>query len=484
MRRTAPLPVQSPRRLGGEEFDRQGRGSMSSALEQYQHAERYVNSLIMGPPSPPAGTPPEEIRARAVARLERLRAFLAYLGNPQRTYRTIHIAGTSGKGSTSTFTASILIAAGFRTGTHVSPYLQVATEKLQIDGQIVSAARYAALVDAMRESIEAWVADGHERPNYGEFWVAMTYRYFAEEQVDVAVIEVGAGGRFDVTNVIEPDVAAVTSIGYDHTVTLGSTLPEIAWHKAGIIKPGSIAVTAVSDPEALPVIEREAQEQGVELRYVRIGVEYDEVTSDEHGTSFVDRGSSRRFQVRLPGTFQAANAATAIAVARAFDAARVTDDVIGSGLESMRFPGRMETVQRDPLVLLDGAHNPEKVASLVRNLDTLYPDRRRILVFGALESKSYQEMLESLLPKTDILIATAPRVFAKPSTTAAEIAALAPANLHVEAIDDPIAAAGRAIELAGPNDIVIITGSLYLVGNIRERWYPTERILELGTCWP
>ncbi|HYI14476.1 MAG TPA: folylpolyglutamate synthase/dihydrofolate synthase family protein [Thermomicrobiales bacterium] len=457
---------------------------MSSALEDYRQAERYVNSLIMGPPSPPAGTPAEEIRARAVARLERLSAFLGFLGDPQRQYRTIHVAGTSGKGSTSTFTASILTAAGFRTGTHVSPYLQVATEKLQIDGQIVAASRYAALVASMRASVEAWVAAGHERPNYGEFWVAMTYRYFAEERVDVAVIEVGAGGRFDVTNVIEPDVAAVTSIGYDHTVTLGSTLPEIAWHKAGIIKPESIAVTAVSDPEALSVIEAEARQQGVELRYVRPGVEYDEIRSDEHGTSFVDRRSGRRFHVRLPGTFQAANAATAMSIARAFDAERVTDAAIESGLKATRFPGRMETVQRDPLVLLDGAHNPEKVASLVRNLDALYSSRRRILVFGALESKSYQEMLESLLPGTNVLIATSPQVFAKPSTTAAEIAALAPADLEVEAIDDPIAAANRAVELAGPNDIVVITGSLYLVGNVRERWYPTKRILELGTCWP
>lgn len=457
---------------------------MGSALEQYQCAERYVNSLIMGPPSPPAGTPPKEIRARAVARLERLRAFLDYLDNPQRRYRTIHIAGTSGKGSTSTFTASILTAAGFRTGTHVSPYLQVATEKLQIDGQIVPASRYAALVDSMRESVEAWVASGHERPNYGEFWVAMTYRYFAEERVDVAVIEVGAGGRFDVTNVIEPDVAAITSIGYDHTVTLGSTLPEIAWHKAGIIKPGSIAVSAVSEPEALPVIEAEAQAQAVELRRVRRGTEYDDVQTDQHGTSFLDAASGRRFHVQLPGSFQAANAATAIAITRAFDPERVTDESIDGGLETARFPGRMETVQRTPLVLLDGAHNPEKVASLARNLDTLYPRRRTILVFGALESKNYRDMLDSLLPRADVLIATAPKVLAKPSTTASEVAALAPPSLATEAFDDPLAAVGRAIELAAPDDLVLVTGSLYLVGNVRERWYSTERILEQGTCWP
>lgn len=458
--------------------------SVSSAIQQYQRAEQYVNGLIMGPPSPPAGTPPDEIRARAIARLERLRAFLGFLGDPQRAYRTIHVAGTSGKGSTSTFTASILSAAGFRTGTHVSPYLQVATEKLQIDGQIVSASRYSALVNSMRESVEAWVTAGHERPNYGEFWVAMTYRYFAEARVDVAVIEVGAGGRFDVTNVIEPDVAAITSIGYDHTVTLGSTLPEIAWHKAGIIKSGAIAVTAVSEPEALPAIEAEAREHGVELRRVRHGEEYDTVQSDERGTSFVDTASGRRFHVQLPGSFQAANAATAVAIARAFDPEHATDDVIAAGLDAARFPGRMETVQRAPLVLLDGAHNPEKVASLASNLKELYPGRRKLLVFGALESKSYHEMLTSLLPQASVLVATAPKVFAKPSTTAADIAALAPPDIVVEAIDDPVAAVGRALELADPNDLVVVTGSLYLVGNVRERWYPSEQILARGTCWP
>ncbi|MGH9174820.1 MAG: bifunctional folylpolyglutamate synthase/dihydrofolate synthase, partial [Vicinamibacterales bacterium] len=416
---------------------------MSSALDQYRTAERYVNGLIMGPPSPPAGTPQVEIRARATARLARLRAFLAFLGDPQHQYRTIHVAGTSGKGSTSTFTASILSAAGFRTGTHVSPYLQVATEKLQIDGQIVSAARYADLVDSMRSSVDAWTDAGHERPTYGEFWVAMTYQYFAEERVDVAVIEVGAGGRFDVTNVIEPDVAAITSIGYDHVVTLGSTLPEIAWHKAGIIKPGSVVVSAVSEPEALPVIEAEALLQGVELRRVREGQEFSDVRTTSDGTTFVDRQSGRQFRVTLPGAFQATNAATAIAIARAFDADRVTDVAIASGLERARFPGRLEVVQQQPLVVLDGAHNPEKIASLARSVDGLYPDERLILVFGALESKSYREMLETMLPRVDVLIATAPQVLAKPPTSAADIAAVAPAGLSVEAIDDPAAATAR-----------------------------------------
>jgi dihydrofolate synthase/folylpolyglutamate synthase len=453
------------------------------ALARYRQAESYVNSLIMGPPSPAPGTPPEEIRARAVARLERLRGFLAFLGNPQRAYRTVHIAGTSGKGSTTSFCASILTAAGFRTGTHVSPYLQVATEKLQVDGRIAPAERYAELVESMRESVEEWVGAGNERPNYGEFWVAMTYRYFAEERVDVAVVEVGAGGRYDVTNVIEPEVVAVTSIGYDHIATLGPTLGEIAWHKAGIIKPGSVAVTAVTDPAALQVIEAEAHAQGVELRYVRDGDAFRDVEAGEMGTSFIDARSGRRFRVGLAGAFQATNAATAVAVARAFDPA-VSDAEIASGLRAARFPGRVEVVQRSPLVLLDGAHNPEKVASLRANLAPLFGDRRIVLIFGALESKSFAEMLDIMLPDVAVLVATAPGVLAKPSVTAEQIAAHAPAGLPVWVEPDPLDAVERALELAGPGDLVLVTGSLYLVGNVRERWYPTARILAQGTCWP
>jgi dihydrofolate synthase/folylpolyglutamate synthase len=457
---------------------------MPSPLEHYQAAERYVTSLIMGPPSPPAGSSPEEIRARAIARLDRLRAFLDFLGNPQRAYRTVHIAGTSGKGSTSAFAASILSASGFRTGLHVSPYLQVATEKLQIDGALVSSERYARLVSDMRASVEAWVAAGHERPNYGEFWVAMTYRYFAEEQVDVAVIEVGAGGRFDVTNVIEPEVVAITSIGYDHMLTLGSTLPEIAWHKAGIIKPGSVAITAVTDPEPLRVIAAEAALHGVPLHHIRAGEAYDDITTDTSGTSFRDPFSGRRYRVTLPGTFQAVNAATAIAVARAFAPEHVTTDTLAAGLAATRFPGRMEVVQHQPLVLLDGAHNPEKVASLVRNLDLVFPERRRILVFGALESKSYAEMYATLAPSISALVATVPTVQAKPATTAEEIAVLAAPGLPVVVESDPPSAVARALGLATPADLVIVTGSLYLVGNVRDRWYPTADILEQGTSWP
>jgi len=379
--------------------------------------------------------------------------------------------------------AAMLTAAGYRTGCHVSPYLQVATEKLQIDGKLIPAARYAELVDSMRASVEEWVALGHERPNYGEFWVAMTYRYFAEEAVNVAVIEVGAGGRFDVTNVIEPRVAAITSIGYDHIVTLGKTLPEIAWHKAGIIKPGAKVVTAVTDNDVLQVIESEARLHDAPVTYVRLGENFTDVEASDSETSFTDTASRQRFSLSLPGTFQATNAATALAICRAFDPT-ISDSVLERGLAEARFPGRMEIVQHTPLVMLDGAHNTEKVGSLVENLRHMYPDRRLILVYGVLESKNFQEMFELLAPHVNVLIATTPRVFAKPSVDASDIGALAAGDLHVDVVTEPALAVERALALATPDDLVLVTGSLYLVGNVRDRWYPRERILEQGSSWP
>lgn len=454
------------------------------AADLYQTAERYVTGLINGPPSPAPGSTPQDIRQRALDRIARLRAFLDFLGNPHLQYRTVHIGGTSGKGSTTSLVASILDASGYRTGSHFSPYLQVATEKLQINGNIASAARYARLIQTMSEAVERWEALGHPRPTYGEFWVAMTFLYFAEEKVDIGVIEVGAGGRFDLTNVVEPEVAAVTSVGYDHVVTLGPTLADIAWHKAGIIKSGAAAVTGVTNPEALSVIQAEADKLGVALEVVRPGASFKDVATSRDGTSFLDPVSGRRFETRLSGQFQAANAALAMAAARALTDPRITDDTIAAGLAAARFPGRMEIVQESPLVILDGAHNPDKIGHMIQSLPTIAGKRRVVLVFGVLESKSYAEMYETLRPHVGALVATSPEVFAKPPAGAEDIARLVTEDIPVATENNPLVAIERALDMAGPDDVVLVTGSLYLVGNIRERWYPTNHILEQGTCWP
>ena len=284
-----------------------------SALAKYHWASRYISELIQGPPSPRPSASPEEIRARALARLDRLRQFLAFVGNPQQQYRSVHVGGTSGKGSTSALIASLLHAGGFHVGLHVSPYLQVETEKLQIDGRLLPAERFAEHVGALDGEIKRWVAQGGPPLTYGEFWVALTFFSFAREALDWAVIEVGAGGRFDLTNVLLSDVAVITSIGLDHMRSLGGTIPEIAWHKAGIIKPGRPAVTTVTKPDALEVIAREATETGSKLTHVLEGREFDVLSTGADGTRVLDRESGVTFATVLPGHFQGANVAAAVA---------------------------------------------------------------------------------------------------------------------------------------------------------------------------
>jgi dihydrofolate synthase/folylpolyglutamate synthase len=236
------------------------------------------------------------------------------------------------------------------------------------------------------------------------------------------------------------------------------------------------------------VIEAEAVTVGVELQRILPGASYRAVETGPTGTSFFDVAAGRRFSVPLPGTFQAANGALAAAVVRAtVGGDAISDDVIQQGFDNTRFPGRLELVQDEPTVVLDGAHNPQKIAGLVENLDLLFPDRRLIAVFGVLEAKNFSEMLDTLAPRLSALVATVPLVFAKPPVSAGLLAERARVHTSipvVEAHEQPRAALQRALALAQPGDVVLVTGSLYLVGNVREHWFSTADILNQGTMWP
>ncbi|CCF82546.1 bifunctional folylpolyglutamate synthase/dihydrofolate synthase [Nitrolancea hollandica] len=458
------------------------------SLARYRWASDFINGLIQGPPSPPPDATAGEIRARAIARVDRLRRFLAFLGNPQSRFRAIHVGGTCGKGSTSAYIASILTSAGYRTGLHVSPYIQVETEKLQIDRRLMPADDFATHVADLAAEVERWNAQGGERVTYGEFWVALTFFALMQEAVDFAVIEVGAGGRFDLTNVLEPDIAVITSVGIDHVRTLGHTIPEIAWHKAGIIKPGGIAVTTVNDPAALEVITREATEQQARLIHLVEGRDYRLGGTGETGTWLVDLPSERVFHLPLPGAFQAANAAAAIGAVRALpnlSAGPVPDEVIDAGLAATRFPGRMEIVQDCPQVVLDGAHSPEKMANLMASIPSLGDPERRILVLGALSGHDYRSMAEIAARRAHEVIVTAPKAVERASAPAEEIADIVRGiGLPVTIVIDPEEALSLALRRAGCNDQILVTGSLYLVGAAREHWYRSDDIVRTGTCWP
>ena len=457
------------------------------AIADYRAALARTDGLIDR--SPPPKTP-EAVRERAEHRMARLRTLLAAFGDPHLAYPVVHIAGTSGKGSTAVAAAAILTASGLRTGLHTSPYLQVATEKLQIDGALIDASTFRAVVD---EVIAAAGRIGIERVTYGEVWFVLVALTFARASVDAAVIEVGAGGRFDLTNVVSPAVSVITSIGLDHTETLGGTIPEIAWHKAGIIKPGTPVVSAVADADALAVIAREADSTGARLVRVVPGETFDDTPIGEG--RFAWRETDRlpeSYETTMPGRFQTVNAATALAAVRLLPPAigRLTPETVRAGLKAARIPGRFERVQSDPDVVLDGAHNPQKMSALVADLRAWKDEHRPsrlIVVIGILESKQHDAMLAELSAVADEIVTTSPRVLAKPGATAHDLTRAARGQGFagpIAALDDPQEALDAAIRSAGPGDRVVVTGSLYLVGNVRGRWYPDDRIVVQRTPWP
>ena len=456
------------------------------ALERYRQALEYLDSFIHGPAESLVPKDPSELHASRLRRLPRVSRFLELLGRPQDAFTTIHVGGTSGKGSTSILIGSILRAAGYRVGVHTTPYLQSPVEKLMVDGRYIHPEELATLVEEMRPVVAQMTHEGiHGPPLYGDLWVGLTLAHFARRRVDYAVVEVGVGGRYDATNVLHPRVSVITNVSYDHVPTLGNTLEEIAWHKAGIIKPRTPAVTGITQPGPLAVVEREAQEQGARLW--RLGREFSYQVKDVSrlGSVFDYHGPTANYydlEISLLGAHQVTNAVLGLAALEALQGQDVCipEEAIRRGLRTASFPGRLELMQRRPLVVLDGAHNPEKARSLRLALEQLFLPhvQRLILVLGVLQVKDAAEILRELVPLSHLVIATAPQVVGKPAVEAADLAQEVQ-GMGVSALcqPDPRAAVQQALEIADPDDLVCVTGSLYLVGQVRERWVKEEELL-------
>lgn len=437
----------------------------SADYAEYERGIARLNSLIRGDRAGPDA--PLDRRERAERRIQRTRQVLNALGHPQDAYATIHVTGTSGKGSTSAAIAAILTAAGYRTGLRTSPYLQVATEKLQISHRLVDGASFAAAVDQVLD-----VADhvGIAPLVYTEAWSALSYLWFAQRQVDFAVVEVGAGGRFDTTNVITPEVSVITSVGMDHVVSLGPTLADIAWHKAGIIKPGRPVVIGNLRPIPLTVIEQEAKRLDAPILRANVA------------------GSGPA--PRMLGEFQAINAAVALGVIEAlrFEGWVIPAGAEQSGLSSARLPGRLERMPGDePGIWLDGAHNADKMQALIESLATLM-GRKPVVVVGALGSKDIDSMADAIVTSASAVVCTEPHVLGKHALPAMAVAdALRDAGFtgHIACNPEPSGAVELAEALGRErNEPVLVTGSLYLVGEVRRRWYPDADIVSQRSPWP
>jgi dihydrofolate synthase/folylpolyglutamate synthase len=427
--------------------------------------------------------------------LDRMHELLGRLGNPHASLKVVHVAGTKGKGSTAAMIAAMLTAAGYRTGLYTSPHLDRVEERLMIDGRACSPERFVELVNRVRPAVESLEARDKEQgagggepetglvgPTYFEITTAMAFLHFADERTDIAVVEVGLGGRLDSTNVVHPLVSVITSISFDHMKQLGSTLDAIAREKAGIIKPRILVVSGVTGDEPRQAIDEVCRQKDAPV--CQLGVDFDFAYRPPHeleraaGASEIDLryerpGESVRYdnlELALLGRHQAANAAVALATISELrrQGWNVPEAAIRRGLAETRCPARVEIVSRRPTIVIDTAHNLASVRSLVETLDESFSASRRLLLFAATQEKQVREMLEILLPRFDRVILT--RYWNNPRGLPLEHLAGLAAEISPaphEVFPTPREAWRRVRELTTPEHLVCVTGSFFLAAEVR-----------------
>ena len=394
--------------------------------------------------------------------LATIRRILANLGNPHRRYRTVHVAGTNGKGSVASGIASVLRASGYRVGLYTSPHLVRFNERIQVDGAEITDADIVRLYRRVKRALP-----GGREPTFFEFTTAMALDEFARRKVDWAVIETGMGGRLDATNVVAPAVTVVTNVSLEHREYLGPTLAAIAFEKAGIIKRRTPVVTGVRQPSALAVIRRTARMKSAPLYC--LGKEFSCRRTGPQQFNY--SGLSHRWSdlaTSLQGSYQVGNAALVLAACELLQrkAPRIDLERIRRGLSAHRWPGRLEVVCTTPLVMVDGAHNLDAARQLARHLTHDLDGRKLTLVVGILDDKPYRAMLRLLLPLAERVIATQAKI--NRALPAATIAAFAKTIVPDVTVEPDVAAALRqAMRTAAPGSLTLAAGSLYVVGEVK-----------------
>jgi dihydrofolate synthase/folylpolyglutamate synthase len=397
--------------------------------------------------------------------LDNIRRLLSLLGDPHRDLKVLHVTGTNGKGSVCAYAASVLRASGYRVGLYTSPHLVRFNERIRVDGAPVADDEVLRLWAGMQPAIQAMTAArAIDHPTFFEVTTAMAFQYFRERAVDVAVVEVGMGGRMDATNVVDGLVSVVTRVDLEHTEHLGKTVARIAREKSGIIKPGSRAVTIVQ--EALPVIESRCREVHAPLLVVGRDVQTRRGAHDLRSQDVDVRGPFGEIEVRTPllGPFQVENVAIAVAALAELRSAGFTipDRAIREGVEATRWPARLDPVREAPCVLVDCAHNRPAAAALAEAFVDLFPGRKASLVVGILNDKDLPGMAAAWGPLASRVFAGQPK---SPRAFDAEVVAAAfrpyAEAVALPSIRDAIEAAIRA---AGSDEIILITGSIYTAG--------------------
>jgi dihydrofolate synthase/folylpolyglutamate synthase len=390
--------------------------------------------------------------------LEPITILLEGLGRPQDSFHSVHVAGTNGKGSTCAMIESGLRAAGIHTGLFISPHLVEPTERIQIDGQPITADAFTAAFAEVHETAESLITRGllQVHPSYFETVTAMGFVVFRERRVQTAVVEVGLGGRLDATNVLRPDLCVITPVDYDHEAWLGSSIEQIAAEKAGILKRGIPAVFASQRPEVQAVLDEYAQRLHVETP--AFFTKADKLQVTRSGCSFTCDGIS--IMCPLAGAHQVQNVLTA---ANALRALGLPADAIERGIRSVRWPGRLELVSTHPDIILDGAHNPAGARALAHHIRSFYSGCPVWLIYGAMRDKAVEEISEILFPVADRVILTAPSMprAVQPGTL------LSIGRAQQMDIASNLEAALNAARSAPSDAAIFITGSLYLVGEAR-----------------
>lgn len=391
-------------------------------------------------------------------RMDTMRKFLQQLGNPQQGIPAIHVTGTSGKGSVCAMIAGILRNAGLKVGLHISPYLQSATEKIWIDGQYASAELFADLVDWVIPKAKPLCVPQTPASIHGMASIAIAFEAFRRQQVDVMVYEAGCGGRYDLTSFVDTKVAVVTNVGLDHIVSLGPTIEQIAWHKAGIARKDAPLITGATG-NALQVIQNEAHSLNIPM-------------------------------VTIPPTtdVQAHNRALALSAATHFaKAAKIplSSQTIAEGIDSVKLPGRFERItEQSTTIFLDGAHNAQKLAAAVDHASKANPQGPFVAVVGLLGTKASPQTIAPLLNQFDEIIVTQPTVYGKTAFPASQSATLFNEQGIKPIIwQSPMDAVTQAVKMTGSGTL-LICGSFYLCGEVRERWYPKQQVVLQQTSWP
>ncbi|WP_425448150.1 bifunctional folylpolyglutamate synthase/dihydrofolate synthase [Dethiothermospora halolimnae] len=405
--------------------------------------------------------------------LDNIRHLLKLMGDPHEELKFIHVAGTNGKGSTSSYITSILKEANYRVGLFTSPYLEKFTERIRINDDNIPDGDLARIVVSVKEKVEEMVEDGFNHPTEFEIVTAIALQYFKETNVDFVVLEVGLGGRYDSTNVINSTlVSVITPIGMDHTDILGDTLSKIAYEKAGIIKNDSFVISYPQKEEALEVVKSVANEKNADLTIVPMeNLKIKSLSQDGSKFDFkYNNYDLRDLNAGLLGEHQAYNASTALTTILAMrdkGFVNVTEEEIRKGLENTKWMGRLEVVRRKPTFVIDGAHNVEGIESLRKALDNVFKYNRLILGVGMLADKDVENMIPKLVEVADEVITTTPNIFrAMEGRDLAKIVKKYNENCIAE--ENIEKAIEKAMEIANEDDLIVFAGSLYLIGDVRK----------------